>query len=62
MNLYVYSIAWRYSSENFEYGIIKANSEKEAEEILKRINPTAIHVSAWEPEFDSDGTYSVYSH
>lgn len=62
MNLYVYSIAWRYSSENFEYGIIKAGSEKEAEEILKRDNPTAIYIAAWEPEFDSSGTCSVYSH
>ncbi len=62
MNTYVYSIAWRFSSENFSYGIIKADSVKEAEEKLQKANPSAIHIAAWEIEFDEDGIYEVYSH
>ncbi len=60
--IFVYSLYWRYASENFEHGIIKAESKEEAIETLKKANPTIIYEpEVYEPEFDSIDSYIVYS-
>lgn len=62
MNIYQYHICWKYSSENFEFGIIKANSIEEAEATLKRINPNIIGCYVYETYFDENGIQEIYSH
>lgn len=62
MKTYIANIYWRFSSENFEYGLIQANSEEEAKTKLKALNPNALSVYAYELEFDSDGYCPIYEH
>ena len=62
MKLFVLHIYWRFSSENFEYGIIYAKDELEAEQKARLSNPTAMNINAYEVEPDSNGYYMIYSH
>ena len=61
LKLFLYSVWWRYSSENFEEGIIKAESIEDAEKRLKKIYPECIGCNARDIEFDEDDICIVYS-
>lgn len=64
MKLWEYSIAWRYSSENWEVGIIKAETKEKAKEILRTANPEAISINIYDTIEDiGDNSYhTIYSH
>lgn len=62
MNLYQISVYWKYSSENYEYGIMKADSEEDAIAKVKLIYPEAIKIFAYEPVFDESGYSVIFSH
>jgi hypothetical protein len=62
MKLFILHIFWKYSAENFEYGIIKAENAEEAEKKGKQLNPDCIDIYAYELEFDNDGYCSIYKH
>jgi len=62
MKLFQYHICWKYSSENFEFGIIQANSIEEAEATLKRANPNIIGCNVYEIFYDEYGICEIYSH
>ncbi len=63
MKLFEYHLAWRFSSENWEVGIIKAESVEDAEKILKKENPTAITCSVYDTieDIKDNESYSIYS-
>jgi hypothetical protein len=62
MKLFNVNVSWRYASENFEYGVIQAESEEQAKQKLKEIFPDALSISVYEIEFDNNGYHSVYEH
>lgn len=64
MKLFEYSIAWRFSSENWEIGLVKAESKEKAEELVRESNPGIIHCSIYDTiEGIADNEiYSLYSH
>lgn len=61
MKLFYYSVWWRYSSDNFEYGIIQAESEEQAKETVDKARPGNIGVSVGEIHWDENSMFESYS-
>lgn len=63
MKLFEYSVAWKYSSENWEVGIVKASSREEAEELLRKEYPNAISISVYDTidNLSDNEIYCIYS-
>jgi hypothetical protein len=55
MNIYTFTVSWKYSSYNFIDGIIKADTEEEALEKLKQSYPDAKSHKVYEAYFDDNG-------
>lgn len=64
MKLWEYSIAWRYSSENWEIGVVKAETKEDAERLVREANPSIIYCSVWDTISDlaDNQVYTIYSH
>ena len=64
MKLYYYAVWWRYSSDNFAYGIVKAETREEAKDKVNKANPGNIDIAVSDIEdddFTEWGTYEIYS-
>lgn len=62
MRLFEYNVAWRFSSENWEVGVVKAETKESAEEILKQKFPDAISINVYDTlEPDDNEVYAIYS-
>ncbi len=62
MKIFKYHVCWRFSSENFCYGLVWANSEEEAKEKLTKQYPNKIGLDITELIKPDDDVEEIYDH
>ena len=61
-NMYAVEVYWKFASENFEYGLIQADTLEEAEVKMRAMYPDAIQILIRELEFNKNGYFTIYEH
>lgn len=63
MKFWEYYIAWKYSSENWEIGIVKAESKEQAEKLVRDAKPSIIFCDIYDTidDLSDNEVYTLYS-